>query len=220
MTRVAIMQPYFLPYAGYMRLFLDVDVFVALDNVQYQKGGWINRNKLRMSSGEYDWLAAPFRKGPLHMNISDLAFREDARSEMAKRMTRFPACAEPNARTAAIVDAARQTVGSGCDYLVRLLSLTNNALGVVTPIIEARSIAIDASLRGAERVLAILEALRAKVYYNASGGTELYDPDDFAARGIELRFHPPYRGNMASILQRLHDEDAAPILAEIRENLA
>ncbi|MEA3010326.1 MAG: hypothetical protein QOJ91_2018 [Sphingomonadales bacterium] len=213
------MQPYFLPYAGYMRLFLDVDVFVALDNVQYQKGGWINRNKLRTPSGEYDWLAVPFRKGPLHMQISDLAFRDDAGSEMAKRMARFPACVEPNAQAAPIVEAARNTIGSGCDYLIELLSLTNEALGIATPIIKAQSIPLDASLRGADRVLAILEALNAKVYYNASGGVELYDSDDFAARGIELRFHPPYRGNTASILQRLQDDDAGSVLGEMRENL-
>jgi hypothetical protein len=205
MTRVAIMQPYFLPY--------------ALDNVQFQKGGWINRNKLRTASGEYDWLAVPFKKAPLQTLISDLAFREDAGSEMAKRMARFPACMEPAAWTTPIVEAARQTVGPGCDYLIRLLSLTNTALGVDTPIVEARSIATDASLRGADRVLAILEALSAKVYYNASGGMGLYDPDEFAARGIELRFHPPYRGNMGSILQRLHDDDPASILAEMRDNL-
>ena len=36
--KVAIMQPYFMPYAGYFRLFAAADLFVALDCVQFQTG--------------------------------------------------------------------------------------------------------------------------------------------------------------------------------------
>jgi len=44
--KVAIMQPYFFPYIGYFQLIAASDVFVLHDDVQYIKGGWVNRNKI------------------------------------------------------------------------------------------------------------------------------------------------------------------------------
>ena len=39
--KLAIMQPYFLPYIGYWQLMNMVDTFVVYDNIQYTKKGWI-----------------------------------------------------------------------------------------------------------------------------------------------------------------------------------
>ncbi len=44
--KLAIMQPYFLPYIGYFQLMSAVDVFVVYDNIKYTKKGWINRNRI------------------------------------------------------------------------------------------------------------------------------------------------------------------------------
>ena len=44
--KIAVMQPYFLPYIGYFQLMSAVDRFVLFDNVQYVRQGWINRNRI------------------------------------------------------------------------------------------------------------------------------------------------------------------------------
>ena len=44
--KLAIMQPYFMPYLGYFQAIAAVDKYVVYDDVQYIKGGWINRNNL------------------------------------------------------------------------------------------------------------------------------------------------------------------------------
>jgi ABC-type dipeptide/oligopeptide/nickel transport system ATPase subunit len=43
--KIAIMQPYFLPYIGYFQLIKSADIFVLADEYQYTKKGWINRNR-------------------------------------------------------------------------------------------------------------------------------------------------------------------------------
>ena len=48
--KIAIMQPYFLPYIGYFQLINIVDKFVVYDNVQYIKSGWINRNRYLLNN--------------------------------------------------------------------------------------------------------------------------------------------------------------------------
>lgn len=40
------MQPYFFPYLGYWQLLNAVDEYVIYDDVNFIKGGWINRNRI------------------------------------------------------------------------------------------------------------------------------------------------------------------------------
>ena len=60
-VRVAIMQPYFLPYVGYFHLINSVDEFVIYDNIQYTKKGWINRNRI-LVNGNDKILTLPLKK--------------------------------------------------------------------------------------------------------------------------------------------------------------
>ena len=52
MTKVAIMQPTFLPWLGYFAMIDDVDVFVFLDDVQFSKQSWQNRNRIKSAQGK------------------------------------------------------------------------------------------------------------------------------------------------------------------------
>src|SRR5437016_2188558 len=66
---VAIMQPYFLPYAGYFRLFAASDLFVIYDCVQFPRRGWVHRNRLTDARGLERWLTLPLEKAPQHVLI-------------------------------------------------------------------------------------------------------------------------------------------------------
>ena len=50
---IAIMQPYLFPYLGYFQLINSVDLFVIYDDVQYIKGGWINRNRILLEDRDH-----------------------------------------------------------------------------------------------------------------------------------------------------------------------
>ena len=49
----AVEQPYFLPYIGYWQLLNAVDIFVILDDVNYIRRGYINRNSILLNGGSY-----------------------------------------------------------------------------------------------------------------------------------------------------------------------
>ena len=51
--KVAIMQPYFMPYIGYFQLLDKVDKFIILDDVNFIKKGWINRNTVLVNGKEF-----------------------------------------------------------------------------------------------------------------------------------------------------------------------
>ncbi|HOS03379.1 MAG TPA: WbqC family protein, partial [Candidatus Hydrogenedentes bacterium] len=44
---VGIHQPHYLPWLRYFEKIARVDVFIALDTVQYNKNGWQNRNRIK-----------------------------------------------------------------------------------------------------------------------------------------------------------------------------
>ena len=58
MNRVAIMQPTYLPWSGFFGLIESVDIFVILDNVQFAKRSWQQRNQIKTPNGSI-WLTIP-----------------------------------------------------------------------------------------------------------------------------------------------------------------
>jgi len=58
MTRVAIMQPTYLPWCGYFGLMQYVDIFIFLDSVQFAKRSWQQRNQIKTPQGA-QWLTVP-----------------------------------------------------------------------------------------------------------------------------------------------------------------
>lgn len=55
---VVILQPGYLPWPGFFNLMLRSDVFVFYDDVQYDKHGWRNRNRVKAPVGPH-WLTVP-----------------------------------------------------------------------------------------------------------------------------------------------------------------
>jgi len=55
---VAIHQPQYLPWLGYFHKLITADAFCFLDNVQYKKNEWQNRNRIKTAAG-WQWLTVP-----------------------------------------------------------------------------------------------------------------------------------------------------------------
>src|SRR5437868_312101 len=55
---VAIHQPHFVPWLGYLHRMAQVDLFVVLDHVQYEKANYQNRTRIRIEN-EARWLTVP-----------------------------------------------------------------------------------------------------------------------------------------------------------------
>lgn len=214
--RVAVMQPYFLPYAGYFGLFATVDEFIVLDSVQFPRRGRVHRTQLIGPGGEVEWLTLPLARQARDVLIRDLEFRADARAELDARLARH----EPVARgTGPLAPALRQYLHGPLDsvvsFLERGLRLVTGALGLETAMTRSSELGLDTSLRGQDRIIAAAASRGAAVYVNPSGGRALYDASAFAAAGIELRFLEPYAGRFRHLLPALAQEEPATLRADI-----
>jgi len=190
--KIAIMQPYFLPYIGYFQLMNAVDAFVVYDNIEYTKKGWINRNRILLN-GEPTYISLPLRKSPDHDHVRDKFIAEDFyERDRAKLMRRI----EGEYRKAPCYEYVHEWLdqmleagtGNLFDFLLHSLRMVKERLEIGTPMIVSSTIDCDHTLKGADRVLSICKALGATGYLNPQGGVGIYDPERFRANGVDLSF--------------------------------
>lgn len=216
MTTVAVMQPYFIPYSGYFRLFAAADVVVMFDCVQFPRRGWVHRNRLPLANGELAWLTLPLEKAPYEARISELRFQRDAQHKLGGAMRRFPVLSKPQFFDEDLLRQVEHADGDVTDYLCGLIQSVRNRLGLSADIFRSSRLNIDSHLRGQARVLAIVKRLGGRRYVNPPGGRELYHRDVFCNAGVELGFLSEYRGSPSSILARLLSEETHAIAADIK----
>ena len=58
MRTIVISQPTYLPWTGYFRIMKEADVYVFLDNVQFEQRSWQSRNRIK-SAEKFAWLTIP-----------------------------------------------------------------------------------------------------------------------------------------------------------------
>ena len=114
---IAIMQPYFIPYAGYFRLFAASDLFVIYDCVQFPRRGWVHRNKMIGADGRECWLTLPLTKMSRDVRIRDLSFAADADAVLRERMRRIPLLAAARQPEPEIIESLKHVIGTPVEYL-------------------------------------------------------------------------------------------------------
>lgn len=217
--RIAIMQPYFIPYAGYFRLFAATDLFVVYDCVQFPRRGWVHRNRLPNFNHELDWLTLPLKKADRDIKISDLTFGDDALAKMQNQMTRFPLFKKDLLNQSCFQPWFLNFDQSPIEYIVKLLQVVCDELNIPFNVAYSSKLNLPAELTGQDRILAIAEHYKATHYINAPGGVDLYQAERFVERNINLQFLPEYQGGYTSILYRLLTEEPLKIQQEIYDQL-
>jgi hypothetical protein len=193
MIRLAIMQPYFLPYIGYFQLMAAVDKLVLLDDVNFINGGWINRNRIAVN-GVPHWLTLPLAQASQNRLISEIEIVDDP---FWKRKTLRTV--EVSYRGAPFVhhilplfsDLLTEASGSLSTFLFRHLRKVADYVSIDTSIEPTSTIYPKQGRLGQDRILDICTREGATSYVNLPGGRNLYDPRLFASAGIELLFLEP-----------------------------
>ena len=209
---VAVMQPYWIPYAGYFRLFCAADKFVVLDDVQFPRRGYVHRNKLRNINGADEWITLPLRKQERSVLISNLEFQPDWKLVMAKQQAKFPSLKNGYGL---INEEMEMSTKSACELIIATLKKYQMILNLETTWFLSSEIS-NPSLSGQEKIIDLVKKLGGTRYINASGGTQLYSEKLFNENKIELKFLSPWRGSNLSIVELLSkEEDCSKVGEEI-----
>ncbi len=189
MSTVAIMQPYLFPYLGYFQLIHAVDKFVVLDDVTYIKKGWINRNRI-LIGGKPHYFTVPLAGASQNRRICDIALA--GQSWRPKMLKTFEHAYRRAPHYEQILSLAERVLanaeGTIADLAFASVKVVSEFLGITTVFVSTTRSYGNDELKGQARILDICAREQATTYINASGGMSLYASEDFAARGIDLKF--------------------------------
>ena len=188
--KVAIMQPYLLPYIGYFQLIRAVDVFVVYDDVAYRKGGWINRNYMLSNEGR-QLFTLPVVGGSPNRMINEVDVGVDNGKLLKALQHRYARAPFFDSVFPLLTDILISTEKNLARFLDLQLKKVCDYLGLSLVWKLSSELRKDNQLRGQEKVLAICAELGADQYVNLPGGTALYTPAVFSERDIQLSFLQP-----------------------------
>lgn len=187
---IAIMQPYFLPYIGYMQLMSAVDKFILYDDVAFINRGWINRNRLLINGQEY-LFTIPLKDASQNKLINEVHLADDPkwRSKLLKTIDQGYRKA-PYYGT--VMPLTEKIINFTTDSIAELIHVSlvelNHYLGLTTQLVASSSIYNNTHLKAQERILDICQQEKASHYINPIGGIELYNKSTFVDAGISLSF--------------------------------
>lgn len=198
--KIAINQPTYLPWIGYFDLIDQVDVFVLLDNVQFVKQSWQQRNRIRTAAG-LQWLTVPVAfRGRFGQLIRDVEIREPHFYNDHLRAIELAYRRSPGfAKYYTGFEQHLQELSPGLlvDLNIGLIRLLMQFLGISTPLLRAST--LNVSGKRTELLANICHCVGAREYLSPLGSGAYLVPEQHILldRGIEIAFqnyvHPEYR---------------------------
>ena len=199
---VAAHQPHYLPWLGYLDKLARADVFVVMDDLQYEAQNFQNRQRVKLNDGPH-WLTVPLARHSQHDRICDLRIDNSGRGSrhhwqhVAWRTfeVHYGRAAWFDRYAPELEDVFKRRWTHLLDLDLHMLELARNWLSIKVPIIRASSLGLTGAKTA--RIVSFCERLGAHVYLSGRGGSTGYlDEAALARAGVSAlwqRFrHPTY----------------------------
>ena len=199
---VAVHQPHFLPWLGYLDRMIRADLFIVLDHVQFERRNYQNRTRIRLD-GQGHWLTVPVQQHSQQERIVDKRIDNPPAGELRWWGANHCRTLRHAYRDAPFLDRyappLQALLESRWERLVdldqALLDFLRDALAIGTPLV--RSSALKVAGTRSELILNLCLAVGADTYLAGMGGSRDYlDRAAFARAGVEVAWqdfrHPRY----------------------------
>ena len=211
--KVAIMQPYFMPYLGYFQAISAVDKYILYDQVSFIVKGWVNKNRIRPRNSNVMSIMVPIRHKSSFTLIKDtrIDYSECWQKRMINTIRNGYAKADYYAEVMPLIENILtqkfETISELNSYAIRkiceYLDIHTEIVSDCYPYepVEEKLRLVEqgdysalpfllqtAPIKKVARVIALCKMENANHYINAIGGVELYDKEEFAHYGIKIEF--------------------------------
>ncbi len=197
MLRVAILQPSYLPWLGFFEQMSRVDQFVLLDDVQYTRRDWRNRNKVRVNEG-WAWLTVPvlqksrFSQSLLETRIDNsVSWRRKHLETLRQHYGKAPYFEKYFPRCQQIYAQDWEFLFDLCHETILFLK---EEMGIETPLL--RSSQLKTCGEKTERLISICRELGATHYLSGEAASDYISKEGFSSQDIGLEYqnyeHPVY----------------------------
>ncbi|MDB9713551.1 WbqC family protein [Flavobacteriaceae bacterium] len=190
--KVAIHQPEHFPYLGFFQKMKYADVFVILDDAQFSKGNWHNRNKFLNKNDTEEWFTVQLKKFNFGEKINKVYCDDDLRWRkkiINKINQNFNIDLTEIYNHKKLIDINMQGI-----YYCR------KRLGIETKIIFSSDLEINDSYKSSEKLAKICSILKAKTYVSGEGGINYLDASYFEC---EIEYFKPDVKDYYTILSHL-----------------
>lgn len=199
--RVAIVQSCYIPWKGYFDLIDQVDEFIFLDDAQFTRRDWRNRNLIKTAQGT-KWLTIPVvSKGQFHARIDQVETQGLAWAKKHWQTLRHSYSKAPFFKTCgpwveSLYEQLDETKLSEINrFFVRELC---QFLGIETKLRWSTDYGESESTK-TERLLELCAAAGADSYLSGPSARAYLDPSRFAEAGVQLTYadyagYPEYTG--------------------------
>jgi hypothetical protein len=197
-TTVAILQPGYLPWLGFFDQLSQADVFVYYDDVQFDKHGWRNRNRIKSTSGQPQWLTVPVRHHGLGQpNILDVQIDPKSswpRKHLGSIRQAYHRAPFLSRYLGELEEVLLRPWELLVDLDIAVVDLVCRWLGLAAPALRSSKLGIDGGQ--SERLLRIVQHFGGKRYLSGAAARSYLDTSLFERNGIEVVWqdyrHPVY----------------------------
>ncbi|MBV8723310.1 MAG: WbqC family protein [Candidatus Eremiobacteraeota bacterium] len=213
MTRLAVLQPSYLPWLGHLEQIGTSDVFVFYDDVQFDKNGWRNRNRIRTESKEgWSWLTLPVLHDEHFPPIDRV--RIDARMPWRRKHRRALEAAYARAPHRELLSCLDSLFAGESENLADVAIASTrallDALDIATPLYRSSELGIGGDRN--ERLLNLCKHFGATHYYSGAAARAYLDVALFEREGITVEWqdyqHPAYEQVREPFVSHLSAIDA------------
>jgi hypothetical protein len=187
--KCAILQPTYLPWAGFFNLMHRVDVFVFLDDVQYERRTWQNRNRV-LVQGAPCWLTVPVHRDYRGKTIRDVEVPADQWRRKHWRLLEQAYAHHPFADQ--MLEAAQPMLDPALDRLgelnIRIISALAARLAIGTRLVRSSELGVGGVRTG--KLIGISERLGCDEYVSPPGSAGYLAEDRFTElTAVRLSFN-------------------------------
>jgi len=193
---VTIHQPQFLPWLGYLDKMDRADAFCYLDNVQFKKNEWQNRNRLKTAKG-WQWMTVPvcYRFGQKIIEVAINAAVNWQHKHLRTLITNYQKAPYFNEYFPIFESALKHEFENIGDLNVHMITQIREIIGINNkPVVRASDLTLSEDPTG--RLIDICKFFNGDQYLAGQDGSKYMDMDQFAEAGIEVisqeYHHPEY----------------------------
>jgi hypothetical protein len=186
--KVGVIQSSFIPWRGYFDFIDSVDIFVFHDDIQYTKGDWRNRNKIKTEKG-VQWITVPVSYKKVSQLICNTRLDYSAPWQdkiLATWHTHYhksPYYKESSDILSIIRNMNSPTISQLNVNLIRRIC---DYLDIKTPMILSSDLNITGTKT--ERLINILKKLNADTYLSGPTADSYLDKEFFVRNNIKLMY--------------------------------
>jgi hypothetical protein len=167
--KITIHQPEHFPYLGFFQKMQAADLFILLDDVQFTKGNFQNRNKFQNAKGEDEWFTITLQQHPNKYLIKDV----EVNSELNWRPALINKLKQKFNKDFSEIYSHNKLI----DINVSSIEYCRKELGITTPMVLSSTLNIN-SVKS-ERLSDICKHFNATEYLSGKGGKEYLDESVF-----------------------------------------